>query len=325
MKSRRAACTALFLTALHLAGSGSALAQGSRAAAQALFEDGVKLMEEGNCKAAVPKLEESYRQDPAAGTQYKLAICYERTGQFASAWVAWKEVADALDSVGQKEKARKAREFAENLLPKLAYLRVTVAPETARVEGIVIKRDGVEIGRGAWATSIPVDPGDHRVVAEAPGKKPWHKSLTIRVGGEPVEVLVPALEDTVVPDAGLSKQRVAAIVAGSIGVLGLGFGSGFGGAAIAQWEAVKSGDYCQRDKEGQLISNKCDPAGIGMGKTADTYATISNIGFVVGGAGVVAAGILWLTAKPSATATSARWIAPLVSPGSVGVAAGGRF
>ena len=62
-------------------------AQGAsdKAAAEALFDQGVRLMKQNNFAEACPKLEESDRIDPAVGTLLYLGECYERVGKTASA------------------------------------------------------------------------------------------------------------------------------------------------------------------------------------------------------------------------------------------------
>jgi hypothetical protein len=328
MRARLAACIVLVSAALGVGNPAPAAAESDKVSAQVLFDAGVKLMEQGSYAEAIVKLEESYRQEPGEGTQYKLAICYETTGRFASAWAAWKEVADALDRQGDKERASAARKFADNLVPKLVHLQIVVTPEAASTQGIMVVRDGVEVGRAAWHTRIPVDPGNHQIVASAPKKKLWETSVTIQAGGAPVEVRVPALEDAPVPEppgTGLLPQRIAAIVAGAVGVLGFGLGSGFGGAAIAQWGAVKSSGGCATDESGDIIADRCNDVAIRMGKNAAELATASDINFVIGGAGITAAAVLWFTAKPSAKAPPAAWLVPLVSADRVGVIGGARF
>src|SRR5262245_18728599 len=72
----------LFVMGLHI----SARADDS-AAAQALFDQGRKLMESERWAEACPKLEESQRLDPAGGTLLHLALCREHEGRIATAWV----------------------------------------------------------------------------------------------------------------------------------------------------------------------------------------------------------------------------------------------
>src|SRR5215472_1302913 len=60
-------------------------------AAQALFEEGKRLMSEGKYREACAKLADSERLDPGAGTLLNLAACYEKNAQTASAWSTYVE------------------------------------------------------------------------------------------------------------------------------------------------------------------------------------------------------------------------------------------
>ena len=57
--------------------------------ADALFREGRALMKKGDYATACPKLEESYRLDPAAGTGINLGDCFEKQGKVASALLAY--------------------------------------------------------------------------------------------------------------------------------------------------------------------------------------------------------------------------------------------
>src|SRR4051794_29930041 len=72
------------------------------AAAETLYREAWRLMQEGKHAEACPKLEESQKLDAGMGTLLLLAECYERTNRPASAWAHYVEIA------GQERKRPRA-------------------------------------------------------------------------------------------------------------------------------------------------------------------------------------------------------------------------
>src|ERR1700689_2965643 len=115
------------LAGVLLASAPLARAQGSsEAAATALFDEGRRLMGEHKFAEACPKLAESQRLAPSGGTLLNLADCYEHTGQTASAWVAWKDVASRANAAGKADVEKRALTKAAALEPALAKLTIAV-------------------------------------------------------------------------------------------------------------------------------------------------------------------------------------------------------
>ena len=93
-----------------------------------------------------------------------------------------------------------------------------------------------------------------------------------------------------------STQRVAAVAVGGVGVVGLAVGTVFGLKATSNWSDVKN--HCTS------YPNGCSDEGVSLHDSAESAATISNIAFGIGLAGLAGGAILWFTA-PSASRESA--------------------
>jgi serine/threonine-protein kinase len=300
--------------------SGIAAAQRApnQAAAQALFDEGRKLMNEGKYVQACPKLAESQKLDPGAGTLINLAACYEKAGQTASAWATYKEAIPESDKSNRKEWATKARQRAAALEPTLSKMIVNV-PDSARTAGLVVKRDGQEVGSGEWGTAIPVDPGAHTMEASAPGRKPWSSMAQVGKANDTVTVSIPLLEPlpaaapTTKPEttpsqsaaastkpppaepesSGGSSQRTIGFVVGGVGVVGLAVGAVFGLQAMGT----------KNDAQPNCSPNfaTCNQKGLDTVDDGKSKATISTIGFIAGGA-LAAGGIALILTAPKQSA-----------------------
>lgn len=165
-----------------------------RASAQALFDEGKQLLEDGQPAAACPKLEESLKLDAAIGTRYQLAKCYELTSRSASAWTLYLEVAAEARAAGQGAREEFARKQAQKLEPELSYLTIVV-PTEARAQGLTVTRNGVALGRGSWNAKLPVDPGRYTIVAKAPGKKEWQGAIEVNGPKGSESIAIPQLEE----------------------------------------------------------------------------------------------------------------------------------
>lgn len=156
-----------------------------------LAEEGKKLMGEGKYAEACPKLEEAHKQSPAAGTLYDLASCHEKQGKIATAWLQFIDAEAEARKAGNKRLQADAK--ARSAMLDLRVPRVTVnVAKDARVEGLEVRLDGAPLDASGFGRPTPVDPGEHKLTAAAPGRKPFEKTFTIKVGGRST-VAVPAL------------------------------------------------------------------------------------------------------------------------------------
>ena len=116
------------------------------AMAETLFEDAKKRMATGDYAGACPKLAESYRLDPGGGTLTALALCHEQLGKTATAWAEFIEVVTDAQQAGRADREKFARQHVTALAPHLSQLTISVAPETAALAEVQVRRDGVVVG-----------------------------------------------------------------------------------------------------------------------------------------------------------------------------------
>lgn len=159
--------------------------------AQALFDEGRRLMEAKRYGEACPKLAESQRLDPGGGTLLNLAICHEKDGKLATAKNDFDEALALAIKDGRKDRQTIARERMTAIDASIPRMTVMVAP-SSDVDGLEVKLDGLVLRRAAWGVATPVDPGSHLVEATATGRAPWSSSVTL-YAAQKRTVDVPAL------------------------------------------------------------------------------------------------------------------------------------
>jgi serine/threonine-protein kinase len=272
----------------------------NKAAAQELFDQGRKLMEQGDFATACPKLESSQKLDPGAGTLMNLAACYEKNGQSASAWVTYTDAATA-SAERHPDWAEKARGKAAALAPTLSKLTIVVPHP---VTGLVVKRDGAVVAAGAYGVPIPVDPGAHVVEATAPGR--LGSKQTVQVGSNAAQetVNVPELESSPTgpvggapaePGSSGTAQRILGATFAGVGVVGLAFGSIFGVKALS-WKSDVAVAHCNAE------FTACDATGKAEIDRAHSDATVSTVLFVVGTVALVGGAVVFFAAPHAAEA-----------------------
>ena len=273
-----------------------------RAAAQSLFDEGKRLSKAGKYPAACPKLAESYRLDPAVGTQFYLGDCYENIGRLASAWIQFVDVAATARRRGQPVREGAARRRAQRLYPRLTRLLVAIKQ---RVPGLRIFRNGTALPMAQWGSAIPVDAGEYRLVAKARGYRSWRKVVVARREGQRVRIEVPALHPLKLPQVGgvaaeateqaeptsrrdtVRKVRLGtAIGLGVLGIAGVGLGSAQGVIAIDK--KAESEPFCR-------LPAGCFEEGLRLRSEARRAASLSTVSFGVAAGAIIGATILWLT------------------------------
>ena len=317
-----------------------------KATAEAVFEEGMRLIKQGNFADACPKFEMSQRVEPAVGTMLYLAECYEKTNRTASSWAMFREAASLAETSGQTERMKTAQARAARLEPRLSWLTIEVAKD-ALVPGLQVRRNSVLVSTELSGTPTPVDPGEVLVDASAPGRLPFSTKVKVAAKAR-VAVTIPALSpapeaapaavpppvareasaatvpaDSVSPapaptpvSTPASAERASLVpwIVGGAGVVALGVGSYFGLRAISNADQAREtcpNGLCN-DAQGEAAAND-----------AHTQATISNVCFVLGAAAVATGAVLYFT-LPTKGGKQVGML-PMLDQSTLGLAVRGRL
>ena len=164
-------------------------------------------MKAGRFADACPRLQQSQQLDPAMGTKYRLAECYESAGLVGSAWTLFTEVAGDARAAGRSDREAQASKHAAALLPRLPRMNVgqgrALAVRPARRRGDPRRRARRSVRLGAHAVAVDLGRSS-RSAARAPGKSTWQETVRSLEGGS-IDVSVPPLSDGEGPGGSMAR------------------------------------------------------------------------------------------------------------------------
>lgn len=285
------------------------------AAARTLGIEGIRLADLGNWEEALDKLARAEKIYHAPTTLGRLGECQIQMGRLVDGTEALRRVARETLAPNAPQVFVNAQERAKAALakamPRVAKLKVIVhAPEDVTA---AVTIDGKPIAAATIGTDRPIDPGEHVVEATAPRYlKASSKTkldeggsgtveLKLEVDSNAVVVAPLPANTTTTPTPPMRAPRetprnyVPAIVAGVVGGAGVATGVVFGLVALSSKNSLL--DSCNG-------TTKCPPSAKSTYDTTSTEATVSTIGFIVGGLGLAATGIL-VAVAPTVTTTTA--------------------
>jgi hypothetical protein len=309
MSRRRFLVSMLFTATFSASLPASADDAERRAAAQALFDEGRRLMREAAHASACAKFQASYELDPGLGTLLHEADCYEKVGRLASAWATFELAVQVAEERADVERGQVARVRAASLELRLPRIAVEL---TDRPSGTELRIDGRGLPESSIGALLPLDPGQHRIEVRAPRHRTIARTVRVRVGDDPLIVRVPALVPapettmTPVPPAKPSPRadaRADRTAAGGtqklvgIGVVGMGLvGLAAGGAlAIAAHQKNQTSfDECRASD-----TTLCSERGVDLREQAQSLAGWST-GALLAGASLFGIGaVIYLTSGGS--------------------------
>lgn len=316
-----AATSALLLLAL----AGAASAQ--NADAEFLFNEGVRFETAGTLAESCDAFEASNRIEPRAGTLIRLGQCREKQGRWVSAWSAYK---DALTRVKDPVKKQLAEARIRALEPTLSYLTVSV-PDDARIDGLVVTRNGARLDPALWNRAVPVDAGAYTISGSAPGHEAWQTTIEVAATGDKASVEVPrfkAIAALVPPPSGGeprgAPRRVEAVAAApvapesesgsvsvsiaespftgrrklALGLAGAGLVAVAGGVVLGLSAQGLEDDAFELCPDPEVTCAESSRAKELTGRASDR-ALYANVAYGAGAVVLAGAAVLWFTGAPS--------------------------
>lgn len=261
-------------------------------------------MAQGNYRVACSKFDESQRLDPALGTLLNLANCREKEGKVASAWSSFRDAEGLAHGAGPADAEAVAHERARALEARVP--RLLLAVTQGQPAALKVARNGIDVGPAQWDTPIPLDPGEYRLTATAPGYTSFQTTVTLKEGAGTVQILLPVLvrdpnlnsippvnqeRSAALPktlgDAPSHSVPTASWIAGGVGLAAIGTGAGLAAWASSQYYSVNCPDHV------------CQPNELDVRSRARTKATVATVLFI-GGTLAASTGVLLWAAQPSA-------------------------
>jgi hypothetical protein len=217
----------------------------------------------------------------------------------------------------------------------------------AAIVGFKVERDSNAVPSAVFGEPVPVDPGEHVLVASAPGYEAWRMSISVTAPGSSQAIAIPPLTplpaplpEAAAPPAATAPAAVGtpkdappeqqhhpdltwAFVSAGVGAVGLGVGVVFG---------LKASNL-DKDAEEHCEGAACfDAKGPELSSDARSAALLANIGYGVGAVGLGTAVVLAIMElqddEPPVAAQQprAKWsLAPEVGVGTASLQMRGQF
>lgn len=226
----------------------------------------------------------------------------------------------------------KARDDAKARAPAIAAripaVRFQVSGPAPGAD-LAVSVDGQALPTASATLPRKVNPGHHRVTVSSAGFAEETREIDVEEGkettltftlapgpagappvsGGPAPTTEAPPPGAPPPDSGKTEKSTLAYVGlglGAVGIAGVVVGTVFGLKASSKWNDAQG--FCNPDHA------HCGTEGASLSKDAQSAATVSTVGFIVGGVGLAAGAVLWFAAPEKKTESG---VALGVGPASV--------
>ncbi len=305
--------------------------------ARRAFAEGEAAEARGDCATAIERYAAVAAVKETAAVRLRIGRCQERLGRMMDALAAYDRARELARADAQALDV--ATQVATDLRARIPTVQVRVA---RGVVGATVKIDGVDVPPGAGPRGV--DPGQHVVVAEAPGRVRFENTFEVALGETRViEAALPPLGGEAQPPPPHSEERHTPFPWLPVTLYAAG-----GAALIVALPLLATAASDDADLDGQCFDaqgrpsvdrdpcQKSDGSAFSSAERAafederSSVNTRQGVGWVLIGAFAVSAGVatvLLLTGKDGAadTGLSVRSFAPIASPSEGGIVVRGAF
>lgn len=283
-------------------------------AARQAFKEGDAAEAKGDLPTALARFQAALSVKATPQLHLRIGVVLEKMGKLVGALGSYEMARDK--AAGLPAVAKVAKEQIESVKPRIPTLTVSV---TQSPPGLAVTLDGAAFQLDAAAL---IDPGTHRLHAEAPGLAPRDQEVVAAERGV-LRVDLDFAPRAVAPPvdaAGLSKAPGVVLLAA--GIAAAAGGAVLIGVSVSKDSAIDAlcggaaRERCPVSRKDEILSdvstvNAMRFSGIAVG--------------VLGAASAVTGGVLLARALKAAPPAAGLTVTPLLGPGVAGVVLGGRF
>ena len=297
------------------------------AAARTIGQDGVMLADQGRCAQAIEKLGQAEKLHHAPTTALRMAECEIEVGRIVAGTERLERLLREPQQAGTPAAFVAAYAKADRVLyaarPRIANLRISVKGPAAGVSAVTV--DGDAVPNVLLDGDRPTDPGTHTISVTGRGWLASTAKVSLKDGeSKPLVVTLQPDPDAPREESGSGNQAGAeprragpnklVWAAFGVGVVGLAVGAVGGGIVASKTSSLDEG----------CVDKACPASRQGDIDAASTWATVSTVGFVIGGAGIATGVVLLLLGRNAGPARGTRSaVTPTI--GATGLGLDGRF